>query len=716
MGLWGRISGIFGKKEEKRENKGLEEFVSGLYVPWEKDIPAYKRRYYVHDVKEGGMGRVYLVLDKEEEMPLAIKTFKDKYLESKEAIERFKREAEVWIELEKHKNIVRAYYVRTFLDRPYIFMEWVVGHEQYGASLFDWIIWGAIDLPLMVNFAIQFCRGMNHAEKRFKEMGRVFVHRDIKPSNILVTRDRVIKITDFGLVQTLREETIEAEIIGDKDKGRYTILSRGGICGTPFYMSPEQILQDPKLLKDLGVLKEEIEPPPLDIRSDIYSFGCVLYAMVKREPPFVGSLDTSKDWAKYFYKTLYEEPDGFESGDRGFDEIIKRCLRKSPDERFSNFLELEEALQGVYKRLTGERLREETPEELEAWELVYNGSSFNELGKYKKAIEYCNRAIKLNPDLHTAYLIRGNAYYKLGQLKKAIDDYDKAIEINPGFAEAYVNRANVYDDKGKYDSAIADCTKAIEINSLDAIAYHIRGIAYAHKGEYDLAIRDFGKAIEINLMFDEAYNSRGVTYAKLGEYREAIKDFDRAIEINPRYAEAYVNRGLAYADLGEYREAIKDFDRAIEINPRYAEAYVDRGFVYAGLGKYREAIKDFDRAIEINPRLAGAYVNRGSAYVELGEYREAIKDFDRAIEINPRYAEAYYNRGIAYAGLGEFKKAIKDFDKAIEINPKDAKAYMGRGITYASLGDLDRACLDAKRACELGICNLYQILRQMGIC
>ena len=546
MGLWGRISGIFGKKEEKRENKGLEEFVSGLYVPWEKDIPAYKRRYYVHDVKEGGMGRVYLVLDKEEGMPLAIKTFKDKYLESKEAIERFKREAEVWIELGKHKNIVRAYYVRTFLGRPYIFMEWVVGHEQYGASLFDWIIWGAIDLSLMVNFAIQFCRGMNYAEKRFKEMGRIFVHRDIKPSNILVTRDKVIKITDFGLAQTLREETIEAEIIGDKDKGRYTILSRGGICGTPFYMSPEQILQDPKLLKDLGVLKEEIEPPILDIRSDIYSFGCVLYAMVKREPPFVGSLDTSKDWAKYFYKTLYEEPDGFESGDRGFDEIIKRCLRKSPDKRFSNFLELEEALQGVYKRLTGERLREETPEEFEAWEL----------------------------------------------------------------------------------------------------------------------------------------NNRGVSFSELGRYERAIEDFNRALEINPRYALAYNNRGAAYAKKGDLDRAISDFNRAIEINPGYADAYVNRGLAYYNKGDLDRAIFDFNRALEINPRDVEAYVNRGAAYADKGDLDGAISDFNRAIEINPGYALAYNNRGLAY---------------------------------YYK-GDLEKACLDAKRACELGICDLYQFLRQMGIC
>lgn len=192
-----------------------------LAVPWEKDLLPEKRRYDVRYIRGGpgksGMGIVYLAYDRESDVPVAIKTFQDKFLGSPRAVENFKKEAEVWVELGKHKNIVRAYYVDIQFGRPYIFLEMVAGDEQYGADLSEWIGRRGFDLPLMLSFAIQFCRGMSHAEQRFKEMGRAFVHRDIKPENIMVTHDRGVKVTDFGLVHAVRDETFEPERVGPRD-------------------------------------------------------------------------------------------------------------------------------------------------------------------------------------------------------------------------------------------------------------------------------------------------------------------------------------------------------------------------------------------------------------------------------------------------------------------------------------------------------------------
>jgi len=456
---------------------------SDLAVPWEEKLPPEKRRYDVRFIRGGpgksGMGIVYLAYDREFKEPYAIKTFQDRFLGSPQAVENFKKEAQVWVELGKHKNIIKAVNVQVFLGRPYIFLEMVAGDELYGADLSGWIRGKGLDLPLMLNFVIQFCRGMSHAEKRFKEMGRVFVHRDIKPENIMVTRDKVVKITDFGLVHAVRDEVFDPERIGDEAHGRFSVVSQHGICGTPFYMSPEQVLQGADWLKQLGIVNTTPEVPPPDLRSDMYAFGCVLYAMIRGNPPFRKFPFNRRDYPRYFSQTLYEEPVSVASGDREFDELIMRLLRKAPEKReYRSFAELEEALQGIYARLTGERLKEERIEEIEAWELLNRGLSFDHLGQSERAIEDYDKAIELNPGLAMAYNNRGNAYYALGQSERAIADYDKAITLNPGDAAAYTNRGTAYAALGQYERAIEDYSRFIEL-APPQYAQHIAAVKEA---------------------------------------------------------------------------------------------------------------------------------------------------------------------------------------------------------------------------------------------
>ena len=105
-----------------------------LAVPWEQELPPEKRRYDVRFIRGGpgksGMGIVYLAYDREHDRPYAIKTFQDRFLGSRQAVENFKKEAQIWVELGKHKNIVRAHHVDIQLGRPYIFLEIVVGDEH----------------------------------------------------------------------------------------------------------------------------------------------------------------------------------------------------------------------------------------------------------------------------------------------------------------------------------------------------------------------------------------------------------------------------------------------------------------------------------------------------------------------------------------------------------------------------------------------------------
>jgi tetratricopeptide (TPR) repeat protein len=129
----------------------------------------------------------------------------------------------------------------------------------------------------------------------------------------------------------------------------------------------------------------------------------------------------------------------------------------------------------------------------------------------KKAIEYSNNAIKLQPYAN-AYITRGIAYCHLGQYQRAIEDFNEAIRLKPDLDTAYNNR----------------------------------GVAYINLGQYQRAIEDFNEAIHLKPDNVEAYNGRGAAYVNLDQYQRAIEDYNQAIHLKPDYANAYGSRGLTY--------------------------------------------------------------------------------------------------------------------------------------------------------------------------
>jgi serine/threonine protein kinase len=291
-------------------------------------------------------------------------------------------------------------------------------------------------------------------------MGRTFVHQDIKPQNIMVTRDKVVKVTDFGLVYVARDKAFEPVMIGDTIHSRFSVVNQK-VSGTYFYLSPEQILQGSEKLKQLGILKEEPTVSSLELCSDLYAFGCVLYEMVTGRPPFY---EWPLNLSHYFSQTLYEEPASINSGNKKFDKLIMRLLRKTHEEReYQSFAKLEEALQGIHARLTGERLKEERIEEIEAWELINRGASFDSLGQFERAIAEFDQALTLNPADAVIYNNRGLAYASLGQFERAMADFDQALTPNPWSTAAYLARGVAYFHLRQYERAIADHLRFIEL-------------------------------------------------------------------------------------------------------------------------------------------------------------------------------------------------------------------------------------------------------------
>ncbi|MEO0247752.1 MAG: serine/threonine-protein kinase [candidate division WOR-3 bacterium] len=497
-----------------------------------------ENRYEIFKIKKGGMGIVFLCYDHEDKTPIAIKTFQDKFLMDNQSIERFIHEASNWIYLGKHKNIVRALYVQNINHRPYIFLEYIVGDEYFGSELTGWIKRKGLSLKTILNFAIQFCNGMIYAEEKFKEMGKFFVYRDIKPGNIMITKDRILKITDFGLIKTIlyAKKDIDTGLYKTESYiEQFGVTKIGSICGTPPYMSPEQCL---------GSIE-------IDIRSDIYSFGCVLYEMFAGRPPFV-----CPNFNAYRYCHLKVSPEPLKNIIDGIpseiDDIVKICLAKEKENRFSDFRALKRDLIKTYYSLFDEKIETNsllddiTSDYTTEQELLLKGMSLDELGKHEEAIKCFNEILKHSESLrlkYWTYVSRGKAYENVGQFKDALEDYNSAISIYPS-SLVYCNRGNIYNNLGELNKAIKDYDTAIDLDSMNALAYYNRGICYTRAGKLYDALNDFTKAIELG--FTMAYTNRGALYHLLGLTNKALSDYNKALEINPRDVVAYTNRAIVY--------------------------------------------------------------------------------------------------------------------------------------------------------------------------
>jgi tetratricopeptide (TPR) repeat protein len=502
----------------------------------------------------GGFGIVYLVYSHKMKSVFALKTFRDEYMEDREAQERFKKEAHIWINLERHPYLVRAYLVDKISDRLFIELECISPGEDGLNSLDGYLRRRPPDLAQSLRWGIQFCYGMEYAYSK-----GICAHRDIKPANIMIGQNNTIKITDFGIAGVIGQARISGIKMDIRNNtvgfSCQTIEGRG--FGTPTHMPPEQFTN----------------AAACDERSDIYSFGIVLYQMATGGSlPFLPNLpkNNSDEECMRIWNDMHrlhcQAP--VPRLNSPLFPIIQRCLEKEPKRRYQSFRELRSELEPLLKRLTGEVVKAPGQRELEAWEWGNKGFSLTTLGKYQEAIACYDRVLEIDPRYALAWYNKGGALKNLGKYQEAINCYDKAIEIEPRDAGAWLNKGTVLDKFDRYREAITCYDRALEINPRYALAWHNKGGALSN----------------------------------LGKHQEVIACYDKAIEINPRYVEAWHNKGGALSDLGKYQEAIACYDRVLEINPSYATAWHNKGFtLLIGLGRDQEAIEALENYIKFAP-------------------------------------------------------------------------------------------------------------------
>jgi Tol biopolymer transport system component len=289
--------------------------------------------YEVHEsIGSGGMGVVYRATDQRLGRDVALKLLKPEFAHDQDRLRRFEYEARAAAGL-NHPSIVAIYDIDVHDGAPFI-----VSELLQGSTLRHHLLDGPMSLRQISDYGQQIAQGLAAAHEKH------IVHRDLKPENIFVTKDGRAKILDFGIAKLLAEDPDDPHSIASMT----TQTKAGSVLGTVAYMSPEQL-----------------RAKHVDHRSDIFSFGAILYEMLTGKRAFSGETQVDTMTA-----VLKEDPPDISVArtnvPAGFDQIVGHCLEKEPENRFQSANDLAFALKtveelpgksGGYRRGGGSRSR-----------------------------------------------------------------------------------------------------------------------------------------------------------------------------------------------------------------------------------------------------------------------------------------------------------------------------------------------------------------------
>src|SRR5437588_9432762 len=265
---------------------------------------------------EGGMGEVYRARDEKLNRDVAIKVLPATLSQDGDRLRRFEQEAQAAGAL-NHPNILAVYDVGTHDGAPYIVSELLEG-EELREQLSD----GSLPQRKALDYAQQIAQGLAAAHERG------ITHRDLKPENLFVTTDGRVKILDFGLAK-LSEPPAVAGGLNSEAATRRPLTDPGTVMGTVGYMSPEQV-----------------RGHEADHRSDIFSFGSILYEMLAGQRAF-----RCETMAETMTAILKEDPpelsDTNSKVNPQLEKIVRRCLEKKPERRFHSASDLAFAIESI---------------------------------------------------------------------------------------------------------------------------------------------------------------------------------------------------------------------------------------------------------------------------------------------------------------------------------------------------------------------------------
>jgi len=649
----------------------------------------------VEMIGRGGMGVVYLARDTKLDRSVAIKSIPSELTDDLTTRMRLSREAKLLASL-NHPNIAVIHdIIEQDEGTGYLVLEYVPGE-----TLAERITRGPLKLEEALSIGRQVAEAVSAAHKKG------IVHRDLKPSNIKITPDGRVKVLDFGLAKPSSSEGKKRDI---------TAAEPGRVIGTPAYMSPEQA-----------------RGKETDHRTDIWSFGCIMYQMMAARLPF--EAETASDTLAHI---IERQPD-WEALPQGIPvnirALLKRCLEKEPDKRLDDItdaaIEISETLS-----------KPETapPAKLRRIAMII-GAAIIIVGLSGLAQLFTsNEQYPTENAQAYEYYLRGLEYFSRDDtetsLALAIRMYEKAIELDPNFALAYARLSRVHSqmywfkhDRSYARLALAEkaVRKALELNPGLPEAHHSLGCYYywGHL-DYDRALEQFAIARRSQPDNGQLLSKIAFVYRRQGQMDKAHVTLEKAIELDPLDPGLSHNQGQTLILLRKYPEAEAYFDRAIMGRPDFPAPYSWKAQLYVcwkgstvqartvleEASKYIDAAKDdsillqsvlfeifdgnYQKALDILstgssevfeteflvvPRAQlYAQINglMGNQQLEQNYYDSTRSLLESRIAEDPNDARFHSKLGIAYAGLGRKEVALLEGNLAVKLLPVTKEAWQG---------------------------------------
>jgi tetratricopeptide (TPR) repeat protein len=505
-----------------------------------------EQRFEVEQVRRGFMGIVYIAHDRQRRRRVVLKTFQNKFLWDEEAIARFSSEAELWVRLGSHPNIVRAYDLRTFLGKPHVVAEYV-----HGGPLRTLI--GHLPLKEAIDYAIQICWGMNYAVEH-----AAILHRDIKPDNIMVTLDGQAKVTDFGLARVLPNWQW-ADHLRDRRSpvARLRSPTTDMLGGTLPYMAPEAIE----------------ESMHVGVWTDIYAFGVMLYELFTGKLPFDSMRDESL--IRMHLNVAPRDPREIKPQlHKGTAHIVLRCLAKRPAERYQSFREVEEDIQLLRKHLFSER-----------YTIVWPADGDTERDRWTE---------------------RGLAHMDVGEYSEALTCFRQAAALDDSHAECWLNLARARLKLWQYNEALRaieeGLKRAADRNDFGQL-HGVRGETYIAMMMADKAMIAYDQGLSYTPNAPRLWREKGALLHRQGALREAQQCYDKAIAFDAFDSLAWRLLGDVQRDQERPKKAHRAYAEALKLDPRSAITWARYGASQLKLGRPQDALRSYEMALRLDADL-----------------------------------------------------------------------------------------------------------------
>lgn len=522
-----------------------------------------EQRFEVEQVRRGYMGIVYIAYDRQRRRRVVLKTFQNKFLWDEEAIARFSAEAELWVRLGSHPNIVRAYDLHTFLGKPHVVAEYV-----HGGPLRALV--GHLQLQEAIDYAIQVCWGMNHAVER-----AAILHRDIKPDNIMVTLEGQAKVTDFGLARVLPSWQWAEHLRNPRSAA---VRMRGGAApdvlgGTLPYMAPELIE----------------ESPQIGTWTDIYAFGVMLYELFTGKLPFDSMRDESL--IRMHIHTPPPDPRQIKPQlHQGCAHIVLRCLAKRPSDRYQAFQEVEKDLQLLRSHLFQRRYTVVWPadgsEERDRW--TERGLMHMDLHEYSEALTCFRQALALDDSQSECWLNLARARLKLWQYNEVLQAIEEGLRRAASrneFGRLYRVRGETFAAMALLDQARAAYDEGLSYTPNAPYLWREKGALLQRMGQPREAQQCVERAIEYDKFDSLAWRLLGDIQLDQDRPKKAYRAYSEALKLDPRSAVTWARYGTCQLKLSHPQDALRSFDMALKLDPDLEEARVGQRLVREVLGK-----------------------------------------------------------------------------------------------------------------------------------